>query len=77
MEKSLSIREMKDYYRTWSSFHGWQEAHLEEIARSKGGEGDLLDRMVDEMAVEDPFFGDEENVVAMEWGSGLVMCRRK
>lgn len=77
MEKSLSIKEMKDYYRTWSSFHGWQEAHPEDIARSKGGRGDILDRMVDEMATQDNYFENEENLVSMEWGSGLVMCRRR
>lgn len=77
MEKSLSIAEAKDYYRTWSSFHGWQEAHPEQIARNKGGKGDLMDHMVDLMAEKDAFFKDEANVVTMEWGSALVMARRK
>jgi SAM-dependent methyltransferase len=76
MEKSLSIRELKDYYRTWSSFHGWQEAHPGEVARSRGGKGDLADRMFDEIMVVEGKFGDEEVVVRMEWGSGLVMARR-
>ena len=77
MEKNLTIAEMKDYYRTWSSYHGWQEAHPEQIARAKGGPGDILDRMFDEMASEDDFFKDESKMVWMEWGSGLVMCRKK
>jgi len=77
MERSLSIKETKDYYRTWSSFHGWQEAHPEQIARSKGGPGDLMDRMFDEMAAKDPELEDENKVVTMEWGSGLVMARKR
>ncbi|KAF2485315.1 putative S-adenosylmethionine-dependent methyltransferase [Neohortaea acidophila] len=77
VEKSLTIAEMKEYYRTFSSFHGWKEAHPGQIARSKGGEGDLIDRMVDEMKGQDAFFAEEGNVVNMEWGSGLVMFRKR
>lgn len=77
MEKSLTIGEMKDYYRTWSSFHGWQEAHPGQIARSKGGNGDVIDRIFDEIAEKNEGLGDEEKVVNMEWGSGLVMCRKR
>lgn len=79
MERKASIGQTKAYYRTFSSFHGWQEAHPEQIARAKGGSGDLVDRMFDEMA-QDPeggeVFRDEENKVLMEWGSALVMARR-
>lgn len=76
MERSLSVGETKEYYRTWSAFHGWQEAHPKQIARSKGGEGDLIDNMFDEMAEHDDVFRNEENSVHMEWGSGLVMARK-
>lgn len=77
MEKELTVAQAKDYYRTWSSFHGWQEAHPGQVARSKGGEGDLMDRMVDLMAEDEEVFRDESNMVRMEWGSALVMARRK
>jgi trans-aconitate 3-methyltransferase len=77
MEKQLTIAEMKDYYRTWSSFHGWQEAHPDEIARARGGKGDLLDRMFDEIGEKINELKDEQKVVNMEWGSGLVMARKK
>lgn len=77
MEKEVSVGGLKDYYRTWSSFHGWQEAHPGEVARSKGGSGDLADRMFDEIAEYDGELGDEGRVVRMEWGSGLVMARRR
>ena len=77
MEKSLTVAQTKEYYRTSSSFHGWQEAHPEQTARARGGPGDVMDRMFDEMAEGDDVFRDEEKVVRMEWGSGLVMARRK
>lgn len=77
MEKSVSVRELKDYYRTWSSYHGWQEAHPDEVARAEGGKGDLADRMFDEIAQQDEELGDEGKVVKMEWGSGVVMARRR
>ena len=80
MERWASVGQTKAYYRTFSSFHGWQEAHPGQVARAEGGEGDLVDRMFDEMArdeVEGVVFADEEREVLMEWGSGLVMARRK
>jgi SAM-dependent methyltransferase len=80
MERKATVGQQKAYYRTWSSFHGWQEAHPDQIARAKGGQGDMVDRMFDEMAQdagEGEVFRDEENEVLMEWGSGLVLARRK
>ena len=80
MERKASVGQTKAYYRTFSSFHGWQEAHPEQIARAQGGPGDMVDRMFDEMAQdaeEGKAFQDVENEVLMEWGSGLVMARRR
>lgn len=79
MERKASIGQTKAYYRTFSSFHGWQEAHLDQVARAKGGKGDLVDRMFDRMAQdrgEGEVFRDEDNEVLMEWGSALVIARR-
>ena len=77
MERDATVGETKAYLRTYSSFHGWQEVHPDQTARDKGGEGDLIDWMFDEMANHDGGLGDENKVVRMEWGSGLVMARRK
>ena len=77
MERTASVGETKEYYRTWSSFHGWQEAHPGMRARSRDGKGDLIDWMFDEMAEYYEVFTGEENLVVMEWGGGLVMARRK
>lgn len=77
METESNVGAAKEYVRTWSSFHGWQETHPGQIAKSKGGEGDVVDELFDLMAKEDAIFKDDENVVKIEWGSALIMARRK
>jgi len=77
MEKRVTVGECKEYMRTWSSYHGWQEQHPEQTARIKGGEGDILDYMLDEIAKGEEHFRDEANMISIEWGSGLVMARRR
>lgn len=77
MEKTVSVGQFKEYVRTWSSFHGWKEVHPGREARAKGGEGDAADEMVDAIAAEEEFFRDEENLVHLEWGSAIVLARRK
>lgn len=77
MERESTVGEIKEYVRTWSSYHGWKEKHPDQVAKSKGGKGDIMDEMFELMAKEDEAFRDEENTIKMEWGSGLVMARRK
>lgn len=77
MERESSVGEVKEYVRTWSSYHGWMERHPQMVARSRGGEGDIMDEMFERIAREEEAFRDEENKVKIEWGSGLVMARRK
>lgn len=76
MSKRLSVGACKSYMRTWSSYHGWCEKHADQQPRDKGGKGDLIDRMVDEIAEESPEFADEGFEVDIEWGTGLVLARR-
>jgi SAM-dependent methyltransferase len=77
METEINLGAVKEYVRTWSSYHGWQEKHPGQVARSKGGEGDIMDEMFDRIAREDEWFRNEENLVKIEWGSALIMARRK
>lgn len=77
METESNVGAVKEYVRTWSSFHGWQETHPGQVAKSKGGEGDVVDELFDLMAKEDAIFSDDTNVVKIEWGSALIMARRK
>lgn len=77
VHRRLHVGECKEYIRTWSSYHGWQEAHPEQKKRSAGGQGDVIDKMFDEIATSDAEFADENREVEVEWGSGLLMARRK
>lgn len=77
MEKRISVGDCKEYVRTWSSYHGWKETHPGMEARSKGGKGDVMDEMFDKIAQTTDHFRDDENMVDIEWGSALVMARRK
>ncbi|PSK33990.1 Ubiquinone biosynthesis O-methyltransferase [Elsinoe australis] len=75
--KSMKVGECKAYFRTWSSYHGWQEAHPDMKARNTGGTGDLIDQMFDEMAAEDEIMRDDEKEIEVEWGSALILARKK
>ncbi|KAK5695740.1 trans-aconitate methyltransferase 1 [Elasticomyces elasticus] len=77
MERSLTVGEMKGYLRTFSNFHEWQKNNPDRKASSEGGSGDVIDEMFDEAAKTSDWFRDESNMVDIEWGSGLVMTRRK
>ncbi|GAM88296.1 hypothetical protein ANO11243_063290 [Dothideomycetidae sp. 11243] len=75
--KRMKVGECKEYMRTWSSFHGWQETHPGAVARSKGGEGDVVDEVFDKMSKEDEIMGNEDSEIEVEWGSAIILARRK
>ena len=77
MGKRLKVGECKEYMRTWSSFHGWQEAHEGMVAKNKSGKGDVVDQAFELMAVEDPIMGDDENEIEIEWGTAIILARRR
>jgi len=77
MEKSMKIGECKSYVRTWSSYHGWKEAHPGRESRAEGGKGDIMDEMFEKIAQDTGRFQDDEGVVDVEWGSALIMAKRR
>lgn len=77
MSSRMSIGQCKSYVRTWSSYHGWQETHPDLVAKNKGGQGDVIDELFDVISKESPEFKNEDFELDMEWGSGLVMARKK
>ncbi|KAF2164360.1 hypothetical protein M409DRAFT_67886 [Zasmidium cellare ATCC 36951] len=77
MEKRLTVGECKEYVRTFSSYVGWKENHSDQEARIRGGRGDLMDQMFDEIAEHDQHYKDDHSIIDIEWGSALVMCRKK
>jgi hypothetical protein len=77
MNKSLKVGECKEYIRTWSSYHSWREAHSTSEGRSRGGSGDVVDKLFDEIARIDTKFGSEETMIDVEWGSILLLARKR
>jgi trans-aconitate 3-methyltransferase len=78
LSKSFTLGEAKGYVRTWSSFHGWQTAHPDQKSRSEGGQGDLVDRLFDEMSqAENGKLTDDSMEMKTEWGSALLLARRQ
>ncbi|CAL3969886.1 hypothetical protein PZA11_007559 [Diplocarpon coronariae] len=81
MGNRLRLGEVEGYVRTFSAFVNWK-AEFEERSREEGGEGDVVDRMFDEMReVEGEWKKTGEawrNLeVENEWGSVLLLARRR
>lgn len=78
LRRRLKLGECMSYIRTWSSFHAWQEKHPDQKKREEGGNGDVVDIMFDEMRSAETDWGQgEDREVEIEWGSGLLLGRRK
>lgn len=76
VEKKMAIAQSMEYVRTFSSFHEWEKKNPDKVARAKGGNGDLVDWMYDDMK-EAEGWTDENMLLDVEWGSALLLCRRK
>ncbi|KAK5118499.1 hypothetical protein LTR62_003014 [Meristemomyces frigidus] len=77
MERKLTVGDMKGYLRTWSNYHEWSRANAGASTGGEGGRGDVIDEMFEEIAEGEDVFGKEENEIDIEWGSGLIMARRR
>ena len=82
LEMRVTLAAFAEYVRTFSSYHGWKEAHSEKKRRSEGGAGDNVDDLFDEIVKSEQSFrevGEDwpEKVVDIEWGSGLLLARKK
>jgi len=75
VERQMSMRQSMDYLRTFSSFHEWEKKNPDKTARATGGDGDLIDWMYDDMKKAEGWT-DEDMLLDMEWGSGLLMARK-
>lgn len=77
MSKTCKVRECKEYIRTWSSYHGWSEAHPGQKARNKGGSGDIVDDLFERISQEEAQFPGEEETIDLEWGRVILLARRR
>jgi SAM-dependent methyltransferase len=82
MFETTTLGAMMAYVRTFSAYHNWAEAYPERKPRKDGGKGDIVDDMFDEMLEAEPSWkkeGDKwmEKEVETEWGSVILMARKK
>lgn len=79
--KSMKIKEAMDVFRTWSAVHKWCEQYRDRKARNQGGGGDVIDCIFDEIwEIEKNPNGYQawlDSVVELDWGTGLLMARKK
>ena len=80
LSRRMTLGECMNYIRTWSSYSAWQD-NFQIKKRVDGGEGDVVDEMFDKMrSAETDWQKDEawmEKEVEIEWGSGLLLARRR
>jgi SAM-dependent methyltransferase len=76
MKARMSVRQCMDYLRTMSAVHTWQLAHGSPKARKDGGEGDVVDLIYDEMVAAEGW-DLEKTVLDIEWGSAIVLARKR
>ena len=80
LSRRLRLIECMDYIRTWSSFSAWFDK-FQRTKRDDGGRGDVVDEMFDAMVVAEPAWKTDnkwrEKEVEIEWGSGLLLARRR
>lgn len=80
MAKTLKLGEMEGYARTFSAYVNWCEAHPERRPLKDGGKGDVVDEMFEKMLEAQPEWKKEnwrDIEVECEWGSVILMARRK
>lgn len=80
MNGIMRLGECMEYIRTWSAFHAWQAKFPQKKKRNEGGEGDVVDLMFDEMRTVEAEWQQarwEDKEVEIEWGSGILLARRK
>ena len=75
VEKRMTVGQSIEYIRTFSAWHEWEKEHPEDKARAKGGAGDQIDFLHDRMKEAENWTDD--SVIDLEWGSGLLMCRKR
>ena len=82
LRKSLKLGELESFFRTYSSYGAWKDAYPDSKSRAEGGEGDIIDKMWDEMVKSVPewkaagaMWRDIEVEVA--WGTVILLARRR
>jgi trans-aconitate 3-methyltransferase len=76
VRRRMTVGQSMEYFRTFSSVHNWQEKNGNPKARKDGGEGDAIDHLYDELK-EAEGWENEDFELDVEWGSAIILARRK
>jgi SAM-dependent methyltransferase len=76
VRRKMTVAESMEYFRTFSSVHNWQEKNGNPKARKDGGDGDAIDHLYDEIREAEGWKNDDMEL-EIEWGSAIVMARKK
>ncbi|KAI1434479.1 hypothetical protein GGR50DRAFT_662637 [Xylaria sp. CBS 124048] len=82
LRKTMQLGEVEGYLRTFSCYSNWQHAHPEIKSRADGGNGDIVDIMLDQMVDSVPEWramGENwrEADAVCDFGTYVIMARRK
>ena len=77
----ISLGWCMDFIRTWSSYGAWQDKFQIKKRGDGGDEGDVVDEIFDMMRSAEPDWRKDgawmEKEVEVEWGSGILLARRR
>ncbi|PKX97832.1 class I SAM-dependent methyltransferase [Aspergillus novofumigatus IBT 16806] len=80
----LKLSELESLLRTWSSVHEWSVAHPSAIPKAEGGNGDIIDALMEEMIHVESDWKEHasredwrEIAVEVETRSILLLARRR
>lgn len=83
IEKEMTLEELGNYIRTFSAYHNWAEENKDKAPKKQGGSGDVVDEMFQEVMKLESFEGVADKVnwdekkVSVQWGTVILMARRK
>ncbi|KAH0563250.1 hypothetical protein GP486_002183 [Trichoglossum hirsutum] len=82
LAKRLKLGDVEEYVRTWSSVYNWQQDHPEAKRVKEGGLGDVVDEMFEKMVEAEEKWKQaapnwREKEVEVEWGSGVLLARKR
>lgn len=82
MRTKINLGQFEAYVRTFSAYQGWKDAHPDMKSRADGGEGDIVDILIDQLLEAEPQWkalGDKWRDVEVEtvWGTYILLAKRK
>ncbi|KAI9158273.1 Trans-aconitate 3-methyltransferase [Paramyrothecium foliicola] len=81
LQQRITLGGLEGYLHTFSAVQGWKDAHPERKSRAEGGDGDLVDIMMDQIVASEPQWkamGDKWRDAELDtvWGTYILLARR-